>query len=490
MLCTSIAAQVRQNARTCAARAAIGGPCLCYAQVWERIESVAAALRHADVTEQGGIRPISYLLPNGIDAVLVPLACQVARLTAVPLDYRLTATELTDRIIRTRATLVISGGSQLGQAADLGAETIDVASIDPAPGVSTFTGATEGDRPLLVGYTSGTTGRPKGALYSGDRLYLDYVRWGWHYGITASDTFLTAAPLFHNSYLGLSLLALMTGAPNRIMTSFDPCIAREELTKRATFSFLVPAMLDVALVGWREDGHSLSAARIVLSSGVPVHVDLLSDALAAFSHAKIAEAYGWSGRGWVTFEAKRLGAMVPGCVGWPMIEADLVLVGDHDQLVGAGETGEVAVRGLTPFGGYVDEDEATAASEWHGYHRSGDIGRWLADGRLCLCDRKEDTVISGGENVYSAEVERVLATRPSVAETAVVGQPSKRWGEEVVAFVVPAGPAIESEIDSQRRQHLAGFKVPKRIEFVDPLPRNAMGKTLTFLPRYEIGTEQ
>jgi acyl-CoA synthetase (AMP-forming)/AMP-acid ligase II len=493
VLLTSIAAQVRQNARTFSDRTAIevvDGPRVSYAEVWGRVELLAGALLGANVRERGGIRPVAYLLPNGIEAVLVPLACQVASLTAVPLDGRLTTTELTERIEHSGAEVVLSAGAQLDRALALGAEIIDVGAVISNPGADSGIGRVDGGRPLLVGYTSGTTGRPKGALYSGDRLYLDYVRWGWHFGLTDSDTMLTAGPQFHNSYLGLSLLALMVGATNRILTSFDPGVVRDELTGRATFAFLVPSMLDAVLAGWRDDHRPLGAARRILSSGAPVDADLLGEAVHAFPYASIAEAYGWSEGGWVTFEIKRLDRMVTGSVGWPMVGADLVLVGHDDQPVGSGEAGEVAVRGLTPFGGYLHDDDATAASEWRGYHRSGDIGRWLEDGRLYLSDRKKDVIISGGENVYSAEVERVLGACPGVAEAAVVGRPSKRWGEAVVAVVVRDGPLVESEIESYCRRYLAGFKIPKQIEFVDSLPRNAMGKVQKFLLREERRTPQ
>lgn len=492
MLVTSIASQVRQNARTFSDHTAIEvveGPRVSYADVWERVEVLAGGLVDADVRERGGIRAVAYLLPNGIDAILVPLACQVAGLTAVPLDGRLTTTELTERIEHSGAEVVVSGGGQLDRASELGAEIIDVEAMSSHLGAGRTTGPVEGGLPLLVGYTSGTTARPKGALYSGDRLFLEYMRWGWHFGVTESDIVLTTGPQFHNSYLGLSFLALLAGATNRIMTSFDPGVAREELTRRATFAFLVPSMLDAVLAGWRDDHRRLGAARMILSSGAPVDVDLLGEAVQAFPNADIAEAYGWSEGGWVTFEIKRLDRVVAGSVGWPMVGADLVLVGADDQPTRPGEAGEVAVRGLTPFGGYLHDDQATTASKWRDYHRSGDIGRWLEDGRLYLSDRKKDIIISGGENVYSAEVERVLATCPRVAEAAVIGRPSKRWGEEVVAVVVADGPLVESEIESHCRRYLAGFKIPKQIEFVDSLPRNAMGKVQKFLLREDRRTQ-
>jgi acyl-CoA synthetase (AMP-forming)/AMP-acid ligase II len=147
-----------------------------------------------------------------------------------------------------------------------------------------------------------------------------------------------------------------------------------------------------------------------------------------------------------------------------------------------GKAGEVGVKSVTHFDGYLGREEATAAT-WHrGYVMSGDIGIWQPDGRLCIVDRKKDIIISGGENIYTAEVERIVLEHVAVLEAAVVGLPDDRWGERVTALVVlREGMTIEAaDLESFCRERLAGFKVPRRVEVVTELPRNPMGKVQKF----------
>jgi acyl-CoA synthetase (AMP-forming)/AMP-acid ligase II len=283
--------------------------------------------------------------------------------------------------------------------------------------------------PFIIGYTSGTTGFPKGAVYDGEGMYVQYLRWAVHFGLDADSTLLTAGPMFHNSYGGLSLLALALalGATNRILAGFDVGLARDELGARATFAFLVPAQL--------------------------------AEAFEAFPNATVTEAYGWSEGGWVTHEAKQRGA--------------------------------IGVRNVTPFLGYVNPASPLDTSADGRYLLSGDVGRFAPDGRLLLVDRKKDIIVTGGENVASGEVERVLAAYPQVLDVAVVGRADERWGEAVTAVVVfePDGTAADADaLRAYCRERLAPYKVPKRIEFTAALPRNSMGKVQKFLLRSSAGT--
>ncbi|MGD0245158.1 MAG: AMP-binding protein [Streptosporangiaceae bacterium] len=217
--------------------------------------------------------------------------------------------------------------------------------------------------PFIIGYTSGTTGFPKGAVYDGEGMYVQYLRWAVHFGLDADSTLLTAGPMFHNSYGGLSLLALARGA--------------------------------------------------------------------------------------------------------------------------------IGVRNVTPFLGYVNPASPLDTSADGRYLLSGDVGRFAPDGRLLLVDRKKDIIVTGGENVASGEVERVLAAYPQVLDVAVVGRADERWGEAVTAVVVfePDGTAADADaLRAYCRERLAPYKVPKRIEFTAALPRNSMGKVQKFLLRSSAGT--
>ena len=246
-------------------------------------------------------------------------------------------------------------------------------------------------------------------------------------------------------------------------------------------------MLTQVLQAWREDGERpLPRLERLLSSGSAVDPALLGAAFDAFPNAVIAEAYGWSEGGWVTYEAKQRGAIVPQSVGYPMVGADVALFDADGARCGPGETGEIGVQNVTPFRGYVNPASPLDTSPDGRYLLSGDIGRFSPDGRLLLVDRKKDIIVTGGENVASGEVERVLAAHPLIREAAVVGRADPRWGEAVTAVVVLEPGSAELAADALRahcRERLASYKVPKRFEFTDALPRNSMGKVQKFLLR-------
>jgi acyl-CoA synthetase (AMP-forming)/AMP-acid ligase II len=334
----------------------------------------------------------------------------------------------------------------------------------------------------VVGYTSGTTGFPKGALWSNDHFLAHIMRWGWEFGLSGEQVMLVPGPLFHLSYAGLSLAALGIGARVRIMPEFSAELALDELTHHASFAFLVPSMTGLVAEEWRRRGEpEVPAFRFMISSGAPGPLSLTRTAMAMFQNARIAEAYGWTEGGWVTFEVKAEETLLAHSVGWPTFGNEVLVFDEAGRPCPVGEAGEVGVRSLTHFSGYLGRPEETEAAWQNGYVMSGDVGIWQPDGRLCIVDRKKDMIISGGENVYTAEVERILHEHPEVLEAAVVGLPDERWGELVTAMVVPReGAPTAAAIEAFCRKRLAGYKVPRRIEVVAELPRNSMGKVQKF----------
>jgi acyl-CoA synthetase (AMP-forming)/AMP-acid ligase II len=234
---------------------------------------------------------------------------------------------------------------------------------------------------------------------------------------------------------------------------------------------------------WRRQGEPLvEAFRFMISSGAPGPLSMTRTAMKMFPNAKITEAYGWTEGGWVTFEVKAADTLLAHSVGWPTFGNEVAVFDEAGEPCAVGKAGEVGVKSVTHFDGYLGREEATAAT-WHrGYVMSGDIGIWQPDGRLCIVDRKKDIIISGGENIYTAEVERIVLEHVAVLEAAVVGLPDDRWGERVTALVVlREGMTIEAaDLESFCRERLAGFKVPRRVEVVTELPRNPMGKVQKF----------
>ena len=489
MLQHTLVEQLRFNAASFPDRPAlqvVGGPELTYAQALDRTLVLATAIReHADGS------PVAILHRNSPDAALSLLACQLAGVAAVPVNNVLTATEMDYLLDDSSVGVLLHGPEYAGLVPSLAPARKPAVICSAGLGAAaepwdSFTGS-DPAAPFIIGYTSGTTGFPKGAVYDGEGMYVQYLRWAVHFGLTGDSTLLTAGPMFHNSYGGLSLLALALGATNRILATFDAGTARDELGARCTFAFLVPAMLTQVLQAWREDGERpLPRLERLLSSGSAVDPALLGAAFDAFPNAVIAEAYGWSEGGWVTYEAKQRGAIVPQSVGYPMVGADVALFDADGARCGPGETGEIGVQNVTPFRGYVNPASPLDTSPDGRYLLSGDIGRFSPDGRLLLVDRKKDIIVTGGENVASGEVERVLAAHPLIREAAVVGRADPRWGEAVTAVVVLEPGSAELAADALRahcRERLASYKVPKRFEFTDALPRNSMGKVQKFLLR-------
>ena len=464
-----------------------GGPTLSYGQVWCRVVALAEALTATVAGRHGPMAAL--LLPNNADAILAYLACQMAGVAAVPISTRLAEPEIAFVVGDADAKMILAGGAfaEIAEtvAAAHGAQVVRIEDIATPDSVArpVLGEAGRGLEPCVVGYTSGTTGFPKGALYSNDHYLTALMRWGWEFGLTTDQIMLVPGPLFHLSYAGLSMAALCMGARIRIMPEFRAELALSELREHCSFAFLVPSMTAMVEEEWRRQGQpAIDAFRFMISSGAPGPLSLTKAAMAMFHNAQITEAYGWTEGGWVTFEVKDPDTLLAHSVGWPTFGNEVAVFNEAGEPCAVGEAGEVAVKGLTHFDGYLGKPEATEAI-WHrGYVMSGDIGIWQADGRLCIVDRKKDMIISGGENIYTAEVERIVHEHPDVLEAAVVGLPDQRWGEVVTAMVVPRlGAAIDgADLEAFCRERLAAYKVPRRVEIVPNLPRNPMGKVQKF----------
>ena len=466
-----------------------GSAPLSYATLLKRLAAIAAV---AGRVEHGRFGPmVGLLMPNGADAALAFAACQWAGVVAVPVNARLAEPEVEFILANADVRLLLSAGALARRAEALASNAgIAFVDLDSVPAPAAVARPVLGEREVgedwaVIAYTSGTTGFPKGAIYTNDYFSMNNYRWGWAFGLSDDHTMLIAGPMFHLSYAGFALAGLTVGANVRVMPEFDPELALEELQSRCSFAFLVPSML--AMIGevWEKRGRPpLAAARMILSAGAPWAPSLIEKAMAMFPNAKVAEMYGWTEGAFVTFEFKDPARLVPRCVGWPALGADVALFRADGEPSGVGEPGEIGVRSGVRFGGYLGNPEASAAA-WHrGYLMSGDIGVWQADGRLCLLDRKKDMIITGGENVYPIEVERVLIEHPAVADVAVVGLPDPLWGERLAAMVVMrAGAAVSvAELEQFCRARIAGYKIPRQFAFAGALPKTALGK----IQRYKV----
>ncbi len=436
-------------------------------EIEQRTRLAAGALRSAGL--QPGDR---YLLSGGTstELVIAYIAALRAGLVVVPMNTAYTRAEV-ERIvgdakpagagieddrradwIREAANdegLVVSGVDleALGQPVDAESELDLAKAADPA---------------LLI-YTSGTTGEPKGALLSHGNLLASAtavdLAWRWE----PDDRLLLTLPLFHVHGLGVGLNgSLCAGAAVVLRPKFevDDVAAR---AGEASLFFGVPTMYGRLASSGK--AAALRQLRLLVSGSAPLPA-ALSDEIAAAAGQVPLERYGMTETIMLTSNPYD-GERKPGTVGFALPGVELRLV----------EEGEVQVRGPNVISGYYERAEANAESFTDdGWFRTGDLGEFDADGYLSLVGRSKELIITGGYNVHPREVEEVLATHPGVGEVAVVGRASDAWGEEVTAVVVASAQIEPEELRAHAAEQLASYKVPKRIEFVDELPRNAMGK--------------
>jgi len=469
-----------------------------YARFWARVEALASVMAATRAGRHGLM--VAIMAPNSADHLAAYVACQLVGAAAVPVNNRLAEPEVRFVLDDSDAGLILAAAPFMAvacEAADAAAGTvtvIDMAAVE-APeaegidGPPSFrwtgpSGADAAERVAVVAYTSGTTGFPKGSVVTNRGLFTRFAQWSWTFGLSPDQVLSTPGPVFHLSYGGLSLAHLAAGGRNRLMVELDAATALDEYANHATWVFLVPTMTAMIVEQWEARGRPrLDRLQWMLSSGAPGPMALLDRAFDVFPRANITEAYGWTEGGWVTYEVKRRADLVAHSVGRPMLGTQVEVRDEAGRPSGIGQAGEVVARSLTPFDGYLGNTDATAAALTDdGYCRSGDVGIRQADGRLLIVDRVKDMIISGGENIYCAEVERILVDHAGVAEAAVVGLPDDTWGERVTAVVVgrPGSTPEPSEIVAHCRTYLAGYKCPKQVVIVDELPRNPMGKVQKF----------
>ncbi len=350
---------------------------------------------------------------------------------------------------------VIGGGPDQGGGTRRGAGAAGVGALDAA----------EPDDIALIAYTSGTTGAPKGAMLTHANLLANSesiaLTWRWD----AGDRLVHALPIFHGHGLCVGLYtSLLVGSSVVLLPRFDVDAVFDACARHdATLFFGVPTMYHRLAAASRVG--ELRRLRLAVSGSAPLSADL-HRSIAASAHTEVLERYGMT-ETLMTLSNPYEGERRPGTVGFPFPGVEARLEDD----------GAVMVRGPTVFSGYWERPAATAESFVDGWFRTGDLGV-VEDGYVRLLGRSTDLIISGGYNVYPAEVEDVLLEHPSVAEVAVTGAPSEEWGEVVCAWVVTNG-AARPDADAllaHAAQRLAPYKRPRRVRFVDSLPRNSMGK--------------
>jgi long-chain acyl-CoA synthetase len=336
---------------------------------------------------------------------------------------------------------------------------------------------------MVVHYTSGTTGEPKGVLVPHRSRTLNYLAMAAEYGCYGPrDQALAVAPLYGGAGLSFALAGLFLGGQTTILPRFDPEPVLESLqTGELTSVFLVPTHFH-ALFSLGDDrvaraGHG--RFKTVISNAAPLSQAMKERIVAAWGPDRLFECYGSTEGGIVSNLPPADQLRKPGSVGLPFPATEVRLLDDDGHAVEVGEVGELYSRSPYLFSGYHNRPEATAATLRDGWFTAGDLARHDEEGYLYLVDRKGDKIITGGFNVFPREVEEVLMRHPGVAEAAVYGLPDERWGEAIHAAVTVEGRAPSTEeLRAFCAERLSGYKVPKQVEVIDALPRNAAGKVM------------
>jgi fatty-acyl-CoA synthase len=468
-----------------------------FADMQDRIDRLAAVLQAGGACR--GDR-IAFLGVN--QPAFFELLFAAARLGAifVPLNFRLTGPEL-DYIINNAGvhTLVADAGHRpiidnirarlpcrRWLSADAAAEGWQVLDEMINTAVPLATGAaTDDDDIAVIMYTSGTTGRPKGTMLSHGNLWWANISGKFDAEIRSSDISLVMAPLFHIG--GLNVTPLTTwqqGGQVILHRGFDAGRFLADVAQhRVTTSFAVPAMLLFISQHADFEATDLSSLRLIIAGGAPVPEALLR--LYAARGVPMNQGYGLTETAPAgTYLGDDFAAAKLGSAGKPGYFVDLRIVGTDGRTdLPAGARGEIIMRGPNIMLGYWNKPEATAAAiDSEGWFHSGDIGYLDDDGFLFICDRMKDMIISGGENIYPAEVETVLYDHAAIAEVAIIGEPDDRWGESVTAIAAlkPGATLDLEELRAWGTERLARYKLPSRLEIVAALPRNPAGKVLKF----------
>jgi long-chain acyl-CoA synthetase len=466
-----------------------------YGQVWREARQVAAALQGLGV--EPGDR-VALLAPNVVDFVRAYYGILAAGGVVVPVPTLLNAEEASYIVRHSGATSLLYDASYAdvatGAADAVGVPARDIGSLDAGSLEPLRTHvAREAEDTAVIFYTSGTTGRPKGALLTHLNLVLNSTVNAFDANpIRREDVVMGCLPLFHTFGQTVSMNSTFrVGATLLLQPRFDPDAAIELMHReRATLFFGVPTMY-VLLLEAAPRAAALPELRDCVSGGASLPVAVLERFEKAFT-TTVYEGYGLSETSPTASVNQPWFGTRAGTVGHPIwgVEVEVAdeTVDDRVVLLEPGRLGEIVIRGHNVFAGYLDDEAATAAAIVDGWFRTGDIGTVDADGFISIVDRKKDLIIRGGFNVYPREVEEVLARHPSVGQVAVIGVPDARVGEEICAVVIPSGPLTPEELMAWSQEHLGRHKYPRRVEVLDALPMGPSHKVLKRELRTRFGT--
>jgi acyl-CoA synthetase (AMP-forming)/AMP-acid ligase II len=479
--------------------------------MWTYAELEARSNRIANLLSSLGAGPGSKVLwcgPNSPEVVAVMNATRKIGAVAVPLNYRLTPEEalyvinhsdaeiayvdheyvpmfaaLRGQLEKVRHIIAVGGLTPVVRQSPGGMLTD--ADIAAAPADAPDVGDAAGVGASMI-YTSGTTGKPKGAFRSGSQDPEVLAALLNLFGYRPDDIYITSGPLYHSgpsAFMGAGLLYGQTIIVQRKFDAEDWLRLVDKYKVSSTFS--APALIRMICALPREvkDSYDRSSMRVMVANAAPWSYALKQQYVADFPPGSLFEVYGSTELGVDTVLMPADQLRKPGSCGQPAPRIEIMLIdGDGNEVTDTGpdHPGEVFVRSKGAFDTYYKNDASYASNSRGDFHTVGDIAYRDDEGYLYICDRKTDLIISGGMNVYPAEIEAALEAHPGIYDVAVFGIPSEQWGEVVHATVVrsPGSSLTGEEIAVFAREHLASYKVPRSVDFTDELPRTGSGKLL------------
>jgi long-chain acyl-CoA synthetase len=451
-----------------------------FRELHARVGRIASAL--AKHGFKAGDR-LAILLPNEPDYIQLVYACAWLGVTAVPLNTRLSVKEIDGILTDAQPRGLIRHSSlpvptvQVSWQLVLDQEPLEVRS-DSVPDP-----IYDPDAILALIYTSGTTGRPKGVEMRHSNILVNLYHTSFWLPFEEGAVHLHSAPIFHIADFPIMFATPAFGATQVTIPKFNPQTFCETVQReRVTHTVLVPTMINMLTQFPELQKYDLSTLRHLGYGGSPMAPELVRRTRQVLPNVKLVQVYGLSEAGFLTglLDHEHTEDKLTSC-GRPCLGIDVRVVDQSGKEVETGQTGELVARGANIMRSYWNQPEETKLAFRNGFFRTGDIGYQDANGYFYIRDRLKDMIVTGGENVYSGEVEAVIYTHPAVREVAVFGIPDPKWGELVMADVVlkPGKALSADELIDYCRQSLANYKIPRRVEFSDTeLPKSGSGKIL------------
>lgn len=475
-----------------------------YVEANERINRLVNSFKELGLKKGERVSILAFNCPQFLETLF---ACFKAGLCAVPINFRLHHKEYSYIIDHSGSAAIVFGedfrDTLYSLRGDMPRVRYYVCISNPRESMLGYEELIANHSPVFeevevhrddlawLFYTSGTTGRPKGAMLTHGVLlamtmnfYADMCR------LSPDDAILHAAPLSHGS--GVYALPNIAKAANNVILptrSFDPKVTCETIQgRKITNMFIAPTMVKILVTYPDIDRYNLNSLKCLIYGGGPMYVEDIKEALRKLPNC-LVQLYGQAEAPMTISYLRKKEHVLEGTeaqverlksAGIPRTDVEVKVIDENDNEVPRGKVGEIAVRGDVVMAGYWKDPEATEETLRHGWLHTGDLGKMDENDYIYLLDRAKEMVISGGENIYTREVEEIILSHPAVHEVAVFGVPDDKWGEAVKAIVsLKAGMKVsEREIIDFCKQNLASYKKPKSVEFINGLPKNAYGKVL------------